>query len=145
MRKRCNNNTGFRIRDPFSLLDINFLHNQLCVISSSTSAEFICSGFKSEHFQNLCCKVVYFWAHCISWFVFTPPAQTGVLQRRAGHRRVFLSEGSHSGPDGQQLLLPVHHRQRSHHLAEWGAFMSGLRFTISPERIYKLHRLLLSL
>lgn len=52
--------------------------------------------------------------------IFPCEAQARVLQRCAGHRWVFHTEGSHSGPDGQGFLHQIQHRQRSHHLAKRG-------------------------
>lgn len=69
--------------------------------------------------------------------VFAPSAQASVLQRCAGHWRVFFSEGGHSGSDRQRFLLQIQHRQRSHHLAEWGALISQLHL-ILPRRISNL-------
>lgn len=59
-------------------------------------------------------------------------AQTGVLQRCAGHRGVFHSERSHSGSNRPQLLLQVQHRQRSYNLAKRGQVISTLHRTILP-------------
>lgn len=75
-----------------------------------------------------------FCVDCMLWFVFPPPAQTGVLQRCAGHRGVLYGEGGHSGPKRQQLLLQVQHRQRPYNLAKWGTFMSWfhLVFCLTP-------------
>lgn len=57
----------------------------------------------------------------LHWDLFlTGEAQARVLQRRAGHRRVFHGEGSHSGPDGQRFPRQIQHGQRSHHLAKRG-------------------------
>lgn len=58
--------------------------------------------------------------HASLRFFFTCEAQARVLQRRAGHRRVFHGEGSHSGPDGQRFPRQIQHGQRSHHLAKRG-------------------------